>query len=160
MMDGGAFMRDLYDRLSFAVLSLPPLRKRPDDIPVLIEHFIAQLHDEMPDLGRAEFTEAALRDLTAYRWPGNVRELKNVIERLYVFDRDRVIDASELPLEVSSAEPITGTFKEKVQAFEKALLANALKDAAGNQRAAARDLGMSYDQFRHYFKKYGLAGLV
>jgi DNA-binding NtrC family response regulator len=101
-----------------------------------------------------------MKELVAYCWPGNVRELKNVIERLYVSDRDRTIEASELPLEITTTEPIRGTFSERVQAFEKTLLANALKDAGGNQRAAARKLGMSYDQFRHYFRKYGLGDLA
>jgi DNA-binding NtrC family response regulator len=86
-----------------------------------------------------------------------VRELKNVIERLYVCDRDRTIQASELPLEVTAREPLRGTFSQRVAAYEKALLRNALQDAGGNQRAAARQLGMSYDQFRHHYRKYGLA---
>jgi DNA-binding NtrC family response regulator len=77
-----------------------------------------------------------------------------------VCDRDRTITSAELPLEVTSAEPIRGTFEQRVRAFEKALLLNALKDAGGNQRAAARQLGMSYDKFRHHYRKYGLGELV
>ncbi len=160
MIERGDFMADLYDRLRFAEIVLPPLRQRCEDVPLLIDHFIARLHEELPDLGAARFTEAAVRELAAYSWPGNVRELKNVIERLYVSDRDRTIQASELPLEVTTTEPIRGTFAQMVRAFEKALLANALKDAGGNQRAAAQKLGMSYDQFRHYYKKYELADLL
>ena len=160
LIERGDFMADLYDRLRFAEIILPPLRQRGEDVPLLIDHFIARLHEELPDLGAARFTEAAVKELTAYAWPGNIRELKNMIERLYVVDRDRTIQATELPLEVTTTEPIQGTFSQKVQAFEKALLANALKDAEGNQRAAAQKLGMTYDQFRHYYKKYGLAGVV
>ena len=114
----------------------------------LIDHFITALHEEMPDLGTAEFTPEAVEELAAYRWPGNIRELKNVIERLYVSDRDRVIHATELPIEITSCEPIEGTFKEKVRA---------LRDSHGNQREAAQTLGLTYDQFRHHFKKYDLA---
>ncbi len=160
MIERGEFMPDLYDRLRFAEIVLPPLRKRRQDIPLLIDHFITQLHAELPDLGAAEFTQAAVRDLQAYHWPGNVRELKNVIERLYVSDRDRTIHSSELPLEITTTEPIRGTFDQKVRAFEKALLLNALKDVDGNQRAAARQLGMTYDQFRHYYRKYDLGSLL
>ncbi len=160
MIKRGEFMPDLYDRLRFAEIVLPPLRKRRQDIPRLIDYFVEQLHAELPDLGSAEFTEAAVRDLVAYHWPGNVRELKNVIERLYVSDRDRTIHSSELPLEITSTEPIEGTFQQRVRAFEKALLLNALKDVDGNQRAAARQLGMTYDQFRHYYRKYDLARLL
>jgi psp operon transcriptional activator len=160
LIERGEFMADLYDRLRFAEIVLPPLRQRVEDVPLLIDHFITRLHEELPDLGAARFTEAAMKELTAYAWPGNVRELKNMVERLYVVDRDRTIQAAELPLEVTTNEPTRGTFSEKVRAFEKALLTNALKDADGNQRAAARQLGMSYDQFRHYYRKYGLADLI
>ncbi len=160
MIERGDFMVDLYDRLRFAEIVLPPLRQRCEDVPLLIDHFIARLHEELPDLGAARFTEAAMKELTTYAWPGNVRELKNVIERLYVSDRDRTIQASELPLEVTTTEPIRGTFSQRVRAFEKALLLNALKDASGNQRAAARQLGMSYDQFRHYHRRFGLGNLM
>jgi psp operon transcriptional activator len=160
MIERGDFMADLYDRLRFAEIVLPPLRQRCEDVPLLIDHFIARLHEELPDLGAARFTAAAVKELAAYSWPGNVRELKNVIERLYVSDRDRTIQASELPLEITTTEPIQGTFSQKVRAFEKTLLANALKDAGGNQRAAAQKLGMTYDQFRHYYRKYELGGVV
>jgi DNA-binding NtrC family response regulator len=159
LIERGDFMPDLYDRLRFAEIVLPPLRERREDVPLLIDHFIARLKEELPDLGAARFTEAAVKELASYSWPGNVRELKNVIERLYVCDRDRTIQASELPLEVTTMEPIQGTFAQKVRAFEKALLANALKDSAGNQRAAAEKLGLTYDQFRHYYKKYALGGV-
>ena len=156
LIERGDFMVDLYDRLRFAEITLPPLRQRSEDVPLLVDHFIARLHEELPDLGSARFTEPAMKALVAYAWPGNVRELKNVIERLYVCDRDRTIQASELPLEVTTTEPIRGTFSQKVRAFEKALLRNALEDAGGNQREAAEHLGMTYDQFRHHYKKYGL----
>ncbi len=151
------FMADLYDRLGFAALVLPPLRNRRDDIPLLIEHFIERLQQEVPDLGNAQFTEDAVGELKMYHWPGNIRELKNVVERLYVSDRDRVIHPNELPLEITVREAIGGTFHEKCRAFEKALLLRALRDSKGNQKDAARILGMTYDQFRHYFKKYDLA---
>ena len=84
----------------------------------------------------------------------------NLSAGVYFVDRDRTIQAAELPLEVTTTEPIQGTFSQKVQAFEKALLANALKDAEGNQRAAAQKLGMTYDQFRHYYRKYELGDLL
>jgi DNA-binding NtrC family response regulator len=160
LIERGDFMADLYDRLRFAEIVLPPLRERREDVPLLIDHFIARLKEELPDVGAARFTEAAVKELASYCWPGNVRELKNVIERLYVSDRDREIQASELPLEVTTTEPIQGTFAQKVRAFEKALLANALKDTGGNQRTAAEKLGMTYDQFRHYYRKYALGEVV
>ncbi len=158
LIERGEFMPDLYDRLRFAEIRLPPLRERREDVPALIEHFISRLHEELPDLRTARFTDAAVEALASYDWPGNIRELKNVIERLYVCDRDRTIQVSELPIEVTTSEPIRGSFSERVSAFEKVLLVTALKDVQGNQREAARQLGMSYDQFRHYYRKYQLGG--
>jgi DNA-binding NtrC family response regulator len=159
-MESGTFLPDLYDRLSFAELTLPPLRKRREDIPALINHIVAQLHEEIPDLEAKTFTAGAIKDLQAYHWPGNIRQLKNVVERVYIFDEDRTIHSSELPIEITSLESHGGTFQEKVIAYEKTLLLNTLKDCLGNQRAAAKRLGMTYDQFRHYYKKYGLADLL
>lgn len=160
MMQKGEFLPDLYDRLSFAEINIPPLRKRRDDIPLLIDYFLRQLHKEIPDLEEKRFTSAAINDLQTYHWPGNIRQLKNIIERLYISDEDGTIHSYELPLEITSVDPIRGTFHEKVIAFEKSLLLSALKDCNGNQSAAAEMLGMTYDQFRHYYKKYNLAELL
>lgn len=91
-----------------------------------------------------------------YHWPGNIRQLKNIIERLYISDEDGAIHASELPLEITSVGPLQGNFYEKVKAYETTLRLNALKDNHGNQRAAADSLGMTYGQFRHFYKKYKL----
>lgn len=156
LMEKSEFLPDLYDRLSFAVLTLPPLRKRREDIPSLIEHFICQLHKEIPNLEHKSFTPSAIQELQNYHWPGNIRQLKNIIERIYISDEDGTINASELPIEITSVEPIRGNFYEKVRAYEINLLLNSLKDFNGNQRAAAENLGMSYDQFRHFYKKYKL----
>lgn len=160
MMTRGEFLPDLYDCLCFAELVLPPLRKRREDIPLLIDYIVEQLHQEIPDLEHKRFTPSAIKELQAYHWPGNIRQLKNVVERLYVFDEDGIIHASGLPIEITAVEPPGTTFRERVAAFEMTLLANALKDSQGNQRLAAWRLGMSYDQFRHYYKKYRLGELV
>ncbi|NLT65467.1 MAG: sigma 54-interacting transcriptional regulator [Acidobacteria bacterium] len=160
MMKSGEFLRDLYDRLCFAELVLPPLRKRREDIPLLIMHFVRLLHNEMPNLEEKTFSPVAIADMQAYHWPGNIRQLKNIVERLYISDEDCLIQASELPLEITTIEPIHGTFEEKVRAYEKTLLLNALKEKLGNQRSAAESLGMTYDQFRHYYRKYKLSELL
>jgi len=160
MMERDEFLRDLFDRLSFAVLTLPPLRHRRDDIPALVDYYVRQLHAEIPDLLPKTFTAAAVRDLQAYHWPGNLRQLRNVVERLYVSDADGVIESSDLPLEITSLEPLGRTFEEKVRAYETTLLLNALKDCRGNQRQAAERLGLTYDQFRHYYRKYNLGELL
>ncbi len=160
MMQNQEFLPDLYDRLCFAELTTPPLRKRREDVPLLILNLIEQLHQEIPDLEHKNFTPAAIEALKAYHWPGNIRQLKNIVERLYIFDEDGTIHASELPLEITSVDPPGKTFYEKVRTFEKNLLLIALQEAAGNQRMAAKNLGMSYDQFRHFYKKYHLGELL
>lgn len=160
MMDSGEFLPELYHRLSFAELILPPLRRRREDIPALIAHFVQQLHFEIPNLEQKSFTPAAIKDLQAYHWPGNIRQLKNLIEQLYLTDEDGVIQSSDLPLALTTVEPLNGTFSEKVLAFEKTLLLNAIKDAHGNQRLAAQRLGLPYEQFREYYRKYHLHELM
>ena len=77
MMEDGDFLRDLYDRLSFAEIRIPPLRKRREDIPLLIEHFLDALHHEIPGVPRGRFTPEAIAELCAYHWPGNVRQLRS-----------------------------------------------------------------------------------
>jgi psp operon transcriptional activator len=157
MMEDGDFLRDLYDRLSFAEIRIPPLRKRREDIPLLIEHFLDALHAEIPGVPRGRFTPEAIAELAAYHWPGNVRQLRHVVERLYLSDEDRVIEAAELRAELREKPETAGSFDEKVAAFERSLLLEGLAHADGNQRRAAELLGMTYDQFRHYYRKHRLA---
>lgn len=160
MMETGEFLPELYNRLSFAELVVPPLRRRREDIPSLVAHFVQHLHREIPNLEHKVFTPAALKDLQSYHWPGNIRQLKNLIEQLYLTDEDGIIQSSDLPLALTTVEPLNGTFTEKVLAFEKTLLLNAIKDAHGNQRLAAQHLGLPYEQFREYYKKYQLHELM
>ncbi|MFN0059724.1 MAG: sigma-54-dependent transcriptional regulator [Planctomycetota bacterium] len=161
LMDAGRFRRDLYDRLSFKVLRLPPLRERLEDIPLVVEHFRQQLAAEVPWLRAREFSPEALDALAHYDWPGNVRELKNVVERLLCASDKPRIDAAEVRLELGDVSGATlskppQNFVDKVSQFELELLSTALKACAGNQRAAADELGLSYDQLRHLYKKYNL----
>ena len=79
-MDDGALRQDLYYRLHVLPLTLPPLRERRDDIPLLLEHFL-QMHAKRKGKPAKQLTPAAIEHLTAYHWPGNVRELQNLVER-------------------------------------------------------------------------------
>jgi len=174
LAESGRFRSDLLDRLAFDVVTVPPLRERAEDIPLLAEHFARGM---MRELGREVFrgfTAAALARLTAYRWPGNVRELKNVVERsLYrwghpdapiddiVFDafgsphRPATPAAASAPL--PAAEPAApGDFLGRVTAYEQKLLAEALAANHFNQRRTAAALGLTYDQLRHHLKKHAL----
>jgi transcriptional regulator with GAF, ATPase, and Fis domain len=168
-MDAGTFRRDLYDRLTFEVIDLPPLRDRLDDVASLAAHFLALFRADCPGLVAREFTGAALDRFVQYDFPGNVRELKNVVERAaYSCDRP-AIDAPDIAAALpprgsgSSAVVTTGfsddptlPLPERVSSFERAICRDALERARWNQREAAETLGMTYDQFRHLYRKYGL----
>jgi len=175
LAEEGRFRSDLLDRLAFDVVTVPPLRERAEDIPLLAEHFARGMTRELDRAAFRGFTRAALDRLTAYRWPGNVRELKNVVERsLYRWPRpdmpidDIVFDAFASPHRPATsplapaqsppdAEPVTaGDFVSRVSGFEQKLLTKALTANRFNQRRTAAELGLSYDQLRHYLKKHGL----
>lgn len=156
MMEKGEFRKDLYDRIAFETLTLPALRQRREDIPLLINHFSKTLLQEIPNFEPKTFSIEAVRQMIHYYWPGNIRELKNVVERMLLKPGEEVIHTSDLPLEITAAAPAGHTFNEKVEAFKKHLILGAWLDSAKNQKNAADSLGISYDQFRHYFRKYGL----
>jgi len=169
-MDEGRFRRDLYDRLAFEVIELPPLRDRLDDIPVLAMHFLERFKEEVSGLRVRDLSEAALERLTAYDFPGNVRELKNVVERAVYSANSDVIQPGDIeaalppappapkkPLEPLASWDDPGTpLMARVEAFERAICMEALEKARYNQREAAEMLGLTYDQFRQRKRKYGL----
>ncbi|RZF66344.1 phage shock protein operon transcriptional activator [Sphingomonas populi] len=178
------FRADLLDRLSFEVVTLPPLRARTGDVPVLAEHYGRRMASEMGRLDWPGFTREAMAALVAYEWPGNVRELRNVVERaVYRWERDTPIDAIEfdpfqsqyrprggqggtMTVEAAPAaaahvatveeEDAPGDFKSRIARFERDLLKKAMAEHRFNQRATADALGLSYDQLRHALKRHGL----
>jgi psp operon transcriptional activator len=156
MMARGDFRKDLYDRIAFVTLTLPPLRQRREDIPLLITHFTRMLAQEIPNFEPRRFSTEAVYQMVQYYWPGNIRELKNVVERLLLQPGEDLVLTSDLPLEITAAAPAGKTFNEKVEAFKKHLVLSAWLDSGKNQKKAADKLGISYDQFRHYFRKFGL----
>ena len=151
----GEFLGDLYDRLAFEVIEAPSLRERPGDIEILGRTFLRQFADEIPAFRGKRLASSALRMLREYPFPGNVRELKNIIERAAYRDTTNEITPEDIDL-LPRAEPIHsgGSFKHQVHEFSRHLLERALREAGGNQAAAARRLGLTYDQFRHYHRKY------
>jgi DNA-binding NtrC family response regulator len=155
-MRDGAFLPDLYDRLAFEVLRIPPLRERPEDVELPARHFLERFVAEVPAFGARRLSREALDALRAHPFPGNVRELKNVIERAVYRDGPEEIGAGDLgelaPPPASSASP--GTFHEQLEQLERNLVADALHRAAGVQSEAARLLGLTYDQLRHYVRKH------
>ena len=178
LASSGRFRQDLLDRLAFDVVTIPPLRARVEDIPLLAEHFARAMTRTLGRPYFAGFSAAALARLGAYPWPGNVRELKNAVERsLYRWPRhDEPLDeivfdpfasphrpAIAPPAEVSTVaapepEPPAGDFIARIERHERELLRAALAANAFNQRRTAQALGLGYHQLRHYLRKHGLIG--
>jgi PAS domain S-box-containing protein len=139
----GTFREDLYFRLNVFCLEIPPLRDRRDDIPLLVNHFLAGL---TATLGKDVTTVApeALAALVEYDYPGNVRELANAIEHAFVLCPGSMISQQHLPaaFQRDTPEPSSATLATRVGHFEAQLIAQALRLHHGNRGAAARDLGI------------------
>ncbi|MCB2191477.1 MAG: phage shock protein operon transcriptional activator [Deltaproteobacteria bacterium] len=170
----GRFKQDLLDRLSFEVLTLPPLRERQGDALLLAEHFAQRMAAEMGWSAPPGFSPAAREQLAAHSWPGNVRQLKNVVERAVYRSRGVEINSFDFDPFASPFKPLptVGASQEKppeqdpipadlpplkqaVAAYERRLLKQALDAARFNQRQAAQLLGLTYHQLRGLLRKYG-----
>jgi DNA-binding NtrC family response regulator len=137
---------EVAEAFSLAVIAVPSLRERRDDIPLLAHHFLNQfrhtLHAETLDIA-----PGAMQKLRDYQWPGNVRELRNVIERVMVlYGSSKQIASSELPKEFTRSESSDGSginYQAAVSAYEKQLIAEAFDRSNGTVTAAAKILGIS-----------------
>ncbi|MCH8923111.1 MAG: sigma 54-interacting transcriptional regulator [Planctomycetes bacterium] len=151
----GEFLADLFDRLSFEVLAVPPLRERTGDVEVLSRHFLNQFARDSPAFKGKSLSAAALDALSRYRFPGNIRELKNTIERAAFHDTTNEITPADLQLPPGDdLLHVKGSFHDRLHIFGRRLISEALDQSEGNQAEAARTLGISYHQFRYYYKKY------
>jgi psp operon transcriptional activator len=175
----GTFRADLLDRLAFDVITLPPLRKRREDIPLLAEHFALNMTKEMRRPFFAGFSRQVTEQLLRYPWPGNVRELKSVVERaVYHGSEDQAIERITLnpfasPFRLATGDdapasrpdreeppatpPTPADFKAHIRTIEQQLLRQALKENKYNQRRTAEALSLSYHQLRGYLKKYRIS---
>ena len=178
LADEGRFRADLLDRLSFEVITLPPLRHREGDVLVLAEHFGRRMASELGWEAWPGFTAAARDALEAYAWPGNIRELRNVTERAVYrwddrggpvgevvfdpFDSPWAPAAADQPVVQLAAVPaahdpsVVTDLRAAVDAHERAILEHHLSRHRYNQRRTATALGLSYDQLRHCLRKHGL----
>lgn len=176
-VETGSFRGDLLDRLSFDVITLPPLRARPDDILLLAEHFGTNMTKELEREAFGGFAPAMEKALQDYAWPGNVRELRNVVERaVYRHEggirpiREVVFDPFESPyrpqhrehgMSGKNASPPASPkypydFRAHIEAEEIRLLKKALADHRHHQKRTAKALELSYDQLRSALRKYQL----
>jgi two-component system response regulator PilR (NtrC family) len=163
----GRFREDLYYRINVIPISLPPLRERREDIPLLADHFLAKFSEQMGK-SIAGISQDAMDLLVEYDWPGNIRELENVLERAVALEGTPAILPESLPPAVRGDAPRPSAnavdalpdggidLEAHVKEIERGYIAQALERAGGVQVKAAELLGMSFRSFRYYVKKYNL----
>ncbi|MDZ7331352.1 MAG: sigma-54 dependent transcriptional regulator [candidate division KSB1 bacterium] len=163
LIEEGRFREDLFYRLNVVRINVPPLRKRKSDIPLLVDYFLKKYSAENNKKVMG-ISKEAMDLLMKYDYPGNVRELENIIEQSVVLCRTDIIMVRDLPMTVRGMRPESkkvdpfgeGTFIERVEAFEKALIAQAMEQAQGVQTQAARILGITERHLRYKLQKYGM----
>lgn len=155
----GNFRMDLYYRLNVLTITLPPLRARTEDIPLLVKQIVSRLQSEIRLHADPEFTLDAMEALQTRDWPGNVRELRNTLERALILSRTGKIAARDVGRPKSRdgwsyvAEfPDRGTLNDVTREMKKALVTEALRRSKGNRSSAARLLGISRNSFNHYLR--------
>ena len=161
----GNFREDLFYRLNVINIEVPSLRERPEDIRLLVDHFIGKYRqDEGKE--RIELSPKAWKILFSYSWPGNVRELENVIERAVVLKADRVIGQEDLPTELSEKReeveverfiPLDAPLQKTLEQIEEKLIRRALDQCDNVQSHAAEMLGITKSLIQHKMKKYNIA---
>lgn len=157
----GAFREDLFYRLNVLPIHLPPLRQRKEDIPLLVEHFVARYNEIMRTDVRG-FTPQAMAALTDHAWPGNVRELENVVERAMVLTESSIIGIESLPESLrAKGDDLASMLASDLLSIKKAnrtleitLIRRALEKTNGNRTAAARILEISHRALLYKIKEY------
>jgi DNA-binding NtrC family response regulator len=160
----GAFREDLYYRLNVVRLTIPPLRERPADIPLLVDLF-SRRYGRDSESGGISISADGMKKLARYQWPGNVRELENMVQRAAALCSRSVIQADDLPLsdpeEPAASQPVKAgelglsgglTMRE----MERQLICRTLEDTGGNRTRAARSLGISLRTLRNKLNEFGL----
>jgi transcriptional regulator with GAF, ATPase, and Fis domain/tetratricopeptide (TPR) repeat protein len=167
------FREDLFHRLNIIRLHIPPLRERPEDIPLLVSHFLHKSAERAGLRRQPALAEEALAALVAYRWPGNVRQLRNEIERIVTFSGDgSTVTREHLSEEVLAADSTTGRasapsggpsfdpwalpLPERLRLYEVEQINRALADSGMNLTRAAATLGMARQNLQRRLKKLGL----
>ncbi len=160
MVEAGTFREDLYYRLNVVTINLPALRQRPDDIPILIEHFLKEMNAKSNQPPK-RMSPDVMRKLLAYRWPGNVRELRHALERMMVLaDGDLLVEA-DLPDEIRESSAGAPTHRElptglTMDELEKLAITKALDACGGNRTHAAQRLNISVRTLQRKLQQYEL----
>ena len=169
-VEKGSFRKDLFYRLNVITIHLPPLRKRREDIPLLVDHFVQQCASDMgKKVSRIDCEVYSI--LQSYEWPGNVRELKNVIERAITLMDGEILTPAYLPdyilqekmkQDLITSTPIFNRYSYKeakerwIAAFEKEYLSRLLREARGNISLAAQRAGLNRRTIYRLMKRYNL----
>ncbi len=155
----GRFREDIYHRLNVISITLPPLRERKDDIPLLSHYFLRRFSTETTK-NFADISRQAMDKLVTYHWPGNIRELANVIERAVVLGRGPRIDLPDLPRRMTVSEqgtrPDNVSYREAMDASRRELVLGALARSQGNRAAAAKSLGLHEKYLLRLIKSLGI----
>jgi two-component system NtrC family response regulator len=160
-VEEGSFRADLYYRLNVISVTMPALRHRPEDIPLLVQHFLRK-HADLASRPIEGADQEVLDRLSRWPFPGNVRELENWIERAVVLAEGPFLTRDDLPLQlfeevVEPSPPASAdSLEEQVRHLEVSLIQRALQRNGGNQSAAGRELGLSERAIRYKIKKYEL----
>src|SRR5260370_11019719 len=161
----GTFREDLFYRINVIPITLPALRQRKEDIPLLVEHFIAKYCSNL-GVPQKRISADAMRAIEKYHWPGNVRELENVVERMIALETSEVLTTKSLPEAVllgGSIPDVTFdlpphgiSLEDHLEANGKNFMMKALRRTRGVRNHARRLLRKSFRSFRYYAKKYDL----
>jgi len=153
----GRFREDLYYRLDVVHLRIPPLRERPEDVPVLARHFLERFAERF-GVAPLRVPDGLPGLLAGRAWPGNVRELENALEALVALSPPEGLDLSLLSSGKGAAAADPLSLRQRVEGYERGLVVDALRAARGNRSEAARRLGISRVTLHDKLKKYGLPG--
>ena len=161
-MEAGRFREDLYYRLNVFTLTMPPLRKRKEDIPDLCEYFIKKFNAEM-NKSIDGISPEAMEKLLGYEYPGNVRQLSNIIEYAMILEQGRRIEVSDLPGDMTSEKVDEGKASEKeyfvgktFSDLEKKAITFALERNNGRRDITASQLGISIRTLHNKMHTYGI----
>jgi len=154
MVGNGSFREDLYYRLNVVNIEIPPLRKRIEDVPMLVDHFVNKYCTSMSK-NIMTIDQAALKRLEGYDFPGNVRELENMIERAIVVGNDKEIRLKDLPFEKDA----TNTSVESLDDLEKNHILRILNKCDWNISRSAKTLGVDRVTLYNKIKKYNLKSM-
>ncbi len=162
--EAGSFRRDLFNQFSGGCLTLPRLRQRSEDVPLLVSHFITRLRQVNNSHVRGVSPEA-MELLSHYRWPGNVRELKNLVQRLVVLDLAEEITPDHLPPEItggqiSRGDPFAALVGMSIHEVEREMILKTLEETGNNKTAAAKILGLTARTLHNKLKLYREQGII